>query len=404
MIEKSLPGQPHQGAMQLAPDARAAALQALSLAPKPAAPAGPVGELTDRVLVHACFDTGYQLLDLLPSDVSGLVLRGAKANSGITKLRHNRYQGALVPDPEGYTRAAATEDEPFALPTEGGLFPVSLNDVLQAQLDAGATAAMTPTGYLPAGQPAPLKAAARLVERLDRDDFLFSVPIAVAWLSHDHFPQLLAILKRLTVPKAIMLGGQYDPMDRKKGVVANLRRLVAEAGHVAVFRTDLTAFDAMSHGAFAASIGTGGSLRHVVPFGQIPLAGKGKEKDRSPSVLFPELMSFHKGNLLAERFANLETPPACWCGSCHGRKLDTFLDKPDSLAAHAHGVHIWNEWGAEMRAQRVLGERAEWWQKRCQKAIDHCDTVNIEIGREDAFDAPGPLKAWAGLPIWPSTP
>ena len=155
-------------------------------------------------------------------------------------------------------------------------------------------------------------------------------------------------------------------------------------------------------GAFAASIGTGGSLRHVIPFGQKPRASK--KNDRSPSVLFAELMSFHKGSLLAQRFANVQSPPVCTCGSCRGRKLDTFLDKPDSLAAHAHGIHIWNEWGAEMRAQRVLGERAEWWKERCQKAVDHCDTVNIEIEQEGAFVPPGPLAAWASLDAWPTTP
>lgn len=383
-------------------DARAAALQALSLAPRPMAPEGPAGLLTDRVLVHACFDTGYKLLDLLPQDVSGLVLSGKKACRGIKQLRRNRYEGVLVADPEGYTQANATEDDPFVLPNDG-LFPLSLNDVLQAQLDAGATVAMTPTGYLPAGEAGPLKAAADIVKRLKRNDFLFSVPIGVAWLTNEHYPQLRAILSDVKAPKVVLVGGQFDPFDRNKDAVANLRRLVAEAGHVAVFRTDLAAFDVMSHGAFAASIGTGGNLRHVVPYGQIRRASKKKddeEPDRSPSVLFPKLMSFHKGSLLQHRFSNVAQPPKCKCGSCRGRSLDTFLDKVDSMDAHAHGVHIWNRWSDEMRSNRTLGERAQWWKELCRNAVDHCTTVNVEIKQEGAFNAPSTLKVWAKLPAW----
>ncbi|MET9225683.1 hypothetical protein [Lentzea sp. NPDC003310] len=387
-----------------AEDTRAAALDALSRAPRPLVPEGRAGLLTDRMLVHACFDTGYKLLDLLPQDVSGLVLSGKKARAGIKKLRRDRYEGALVADPEGYREANATEDDPFVLANDG-LFSLSLNDVLQAQLDVGATVAMTPTGYIPAGEAGPLKAAADIVNGLDRDDFLFSVPIGVAWLTNENYPQLRAILSHVKAPKVIMVGGQFDPYERNKDAVANLRRLIAEAGPIAVFRTDLVAFDVMCHGGFAASIGTGGSLRHVVPYGQIRRAKPRKEDeppDTSPSVLFPELMSFHKGSLLQHRFSNVPRPPKCKCDSCRGRSLDTFLDKADAMDAHAHGVHIWSRWSDEMRHHRTLGERAQWWKERCRNAVDHCATVNAEIKQKDAFDAPSTLKVWANLPAWAS--
>ncbi|KOV82117.1 hypothetical protein ADL03_25665 [Nocardia sp. NRRL S-836] len=354
------------------------------------------------MLVHASFDVGYQVLGLLPADVSGLALRGAKSLTGIRELRRNQYKGVLVHDPEGYVEAAATADEPFVLPEDDGLFSVSLNDAVQAQLDAGATVAMTPTGYFLPGDADPMKVAGKMVADLDRDDVLFSVPIDVAWLTNDSFPQLVAVLSRIPVPKAILLGGQFDPMDKYRAAVANLRRLVAEGGDVAVFRTDLTAFDVMSHGAFATSIGTGGSLRHVVPLGQFPRASK--KKDFSPSVLLPELMTFHKGSLLSERFSNARRPPTCACSACNGRGLDTFLAKSDTPAAHAHGVHIWNSWIADMLGQRVLFERAEWWQSKCASAIDHCDVINAEIEQAGAFKAPRPLKAWAELPAWSPMP
>lgn len=381
---------------------RAGALLALGMSPKPLTPPGSVAALTDRMLVHASFDAGYPLLSLLPADVSGLALRGAKSLTGIRELRRNQYKGVLVHDPEGYSAAAATTDEPFVLPKDHGLFGVSLNDALQAQIDAGATVAMTPTGYFLAGDADPMKVAGDIVTNLGRDDVLFSVPIDIAWLTNDSFPQLLAILSRIPVPKVILLGGQFDPMDKYRAAVANLRRLVAEGGHVAVFRTDLTAFDVMSHGAFATSIGTGGSLRHVVPFGQFPRASK--KKDFSPSVLLSDLMTFHKGSLLADRFANAQQPITCACSACNGRGLDTFLAKSDTFAAHAHGVQIWNSWLTDLLSQRVLFERAEWWQRKCASAIDHCDVINAQIEQPGAFKAPRPLKAWAELPAWSPMP
>lgn len=378
--------------------ARAQALHALGLQPKPSAPPGPVGALTDRILVHASWDAGRQLVDLLPTDSSGLMLSGAEAATGVKELSRRGHAGSRLIDPEGYRLAAATADAPFAL-QDDGLFAVTLEMVLDGQRDAGATAAITPTAFFRAGNADPLKKAADVVTDLDRDDVILAAPLDIAWFNNEHFPQLLAILRQLMVPKLVFLGGQFDPMERYKSGVANLRRLVSEAPYIGVARTDLTAFDAMTHGAFVASIGTGGSRRHVVPFGQVPISSK---KDYSPNVLLPEVMSFYKGSVLAERFANTE-PPTCSCPSCNGRALDTFLSRDDSAAAHAHGVHTWNPWIAEMRRQRTLAERAEWWQQRSVDAAAYCDILNARIEQEGAFEAPGPLKAWADLPMWPVT-
>ncbi|TQM83046.1 hypothetical protein FHX81_5459 [Saccharothrix saharensis] len=379
--------------------ARAQALHALGLQPKPSAPPGPVGALTDRVLVHASWDAGRQLVDLLPTASSGLMLSGAEAATGVKVLSRRGHAGSRLIDPEGYRLAAATTDAPFVLQDGDGLFDMTLDMALDGQRDAGATAAITPTGFLPAGNADPLKKAADLVADLDRDDVILAMPLDIAWFNKEHFPQLLAISRQLVVPKLVFLGGQFDPMGRYKSGVANLRRLVSEAPYIGVARTDLNAFDAMTHGAFVASIGTGGSRRHVVPFGQMPISSK---KDYSPSVLVPGLMSFYKGSVLAERFANAE-PPKCFCPSCNGRALDTFLSRDHSAAAHAHGVHTWNSWISEMHQQRTLAERADWWQQRSVEAVAYCDVLNVRIEQEGAFEAPGPLKAWAGLPSWPVT-
>jgi hypothetical protein len=196
----------------------------------------------------------------------------------------------------------------------------------------------------------------------------------------------------------VFLGGQFDPMERYQDAVANLRRLVAEAGHVAVLRTDLTGFDVMSHGAFATSIGTGGSLRHMIPFGEFARASK---QDRSPSVLFGELMSFHKGSTVQDRFADTRAP-VCRCPACRGRALDTFLAGDDTVPAHQHSMCTWGAWIDELHTQRTLADRATWWRNRCANAVTYADVVNTQINQPEAFRAPEALRAWAELPTWPS--
>lgn len=375
---------------------REVALRALADRPIPDAPAGPASALTDRVLVHTSWDAGQKLLDVvLSSNAGGFVLRGSKASNGVQQLKREGFDGVLLIDPESYDEAVATADAPFVLPKDT-LYEVTLDEILNGQRACGATVALTPTGYLRAGDSTALKAAADVVAALGRDDVLFSVPIDIAWLGNDHIGQLIAVLARLKAPKAVFLGGQFDPLDRYKAAVANLRRLVAEAGHVAVLRTDLTGFDVLCHGAFATSIGTGGSLRHIIPFGEPPRSSN--NKDQSPSVLYPDLMAFFRGRTLATRFANI---PAPRCQACGDRALDTFLAKKDSLAAHAHGVHSWSEWIADMTDQPTLADRAIWWRNRCGGALAEYGVVNARVDQPEGFEAPKALRAWATLPAWP---
>jgi hypothetical protein len=393
----SLP-QPRSSSDQLAQ--REAALQALASQPAPSTPPGAVAVLANRVLLHTSWDTCRKLLPVLPDEIGGLVLQGVRAGTGIKELRKAGFARKIVIDRRGYALANATEDDPFVLHREDQLFDLTLEQDLQSQRDAGADVALTPTGYLPAGDSDALRAAIHGVAALDRDDVVFSVPLGVAWFTDEHISHLIAELSRLTVPKAVFLGGQFDPMKQYKAAVVNLRRLVAEAGDVAVFRTDLTGFDAMSHGAFATAIGSGSGLRHVVPFGQAPQIGK-QDDDDSPSLLFGELMSFHRGSTLQDRFGNTR-PPVCTCRACgpEGRALNTFLHNSDSVAAHQHTLCTWAPWITDLLAQPTLRDRAVWWRNRCIGAIMHADAFNTQIKQPGAFTAPETLQAWAELPAW----
>lgn len=377
---------------------REANLQTLSRQPTPYAPTGAAAVLTDRFLLHTSWSTGSRLRATLPDAIGGFVLRGAEAGAGVRQLRSDGFDRPLIVDPEGYCRGLATEDEPFVVDPaeEETLFPLTLEDVLQGQRQCGATVALTPTGYLRAGDSDALRSAVRAAARIERDDVMFSVPLDVAWLTDEHIAHLIAVLAGLPMPKAVFIGGQFDPMKRYRQAVTNLRRVVAEAGHVAVFRTDLTGFDAMSHGAFTASIGTGGSLRHTIPYGE---RRRARKKDPSPSVLFGDLQSFHKGSTLAERFANAR-PPVCACCACDGRAIDTFVALEDQLPAHQHTMCTWASWIPDLLAQPTLGDRAAWWRNRCAAAVAHAEILSAQIKQPEAFSAPTSLRAWSDLPAW----
>lgn len=379
---------------------RQVTLTALGDRPAPDAPSGPAGALRDRILVHTGWRDAPKLLDAIPAAHSGLVLPGtASGFKAALKLRETgSYDGMLLIDPEGYTEAVATEEAPFVRPGDA-LFALTIDEVLARQRTCGTAVVLTPTGYLRAGDSDALKAAAAAAAALDHDDVVFSVPIDVAWLAEDHIDLLIAVLERLPLPKAVFIGGQFDPLKRHRGAVANLRRLVAEGGHVAVLRTDLTAFDVLSHGAFAASIGTGGSRRHIIPFGEKPIAGTGKETDQSPSVLFGDLMAFYKGSTLKDAYQNA-IAPACPCPACDGRHLDTFRTAKDSAAAHRHGIHTWCGWLTELLGQPTVLDRANWWHNRSLAAVTQNEIVNVRLERPDALKLPKTLDAWANLAAW----
>jgi hypothetical protein len=117
-------------------------------------------------------------------------------------------------------------------------------------------------------------------------------------------------------------------------------------------------------------------------------------------VLFGELMSFHKGSTLQEKFANTRRPPTCDCPACQGRALDTFLAVEDALATHQHNMCTWAAWITDLITQRTLADRATWWRNRCIDAAAQAGLVNIQINQPEAFTAPPTLQVWADLPSW----
>lgn len=118
-----------------------------------------------------------------------------------------------------------------------------------------------------------------------------------------------------------------------------------------------------------------------------------------PSVLVSELLRFIRTTSLDEKFAN-SSPPSCSCSTCRGRKLTRLLDPTeDKLEARRHNIAVWSHLMHTL--QRELprrADRAEWWKKRCQVAVNHHELFNDQLRNPKAFKPQAVLTRWANLP------
>lgn len=352
----------------------------------------------DRILLQVSTRRLGRTRDLLPEleAAGGLVLSGNGSAVKVGELREEGHDGVLLADPAMYINAFATADEPFHEPVKHDQPSLSgpLEDAVTLQLERGVSAVLTPTGYIRAEDSGALRAAARAVAALDDPRVIFVVPIDVAWLRDDCVSQLMAILAAVPGRKALMLGGQMDPLSRFKAAVSNVRRLVAEVPQVALMRADIAAFGAFAHGAQFAAFGMGSSQRHIVPPGQ-PVKSFNPD---TPSVLFPELMHFLLGQTLAGRFANAVRVPSCACRTCAGQALDRFTSRDTELEAISHNVRILAGWSRSLVTVPSGADRAAWWQDQCTSAVGRYAVLNTEIRQPDAFKVPKQLARWAGSP------
>ncbi|MEU6756530.1 hypothetical protein [Streptomyces sp. NPDC046685] len=360
--------------------------------------------LQGRVLLHENALNLPRPRPALDDDFSGVVMTGAKADERAFHLRSTAgYEGTLLIDSAPYTSYVATADEPFMVPADE-LF-ASVDTALAFQKVRGASAALTPTGYIPPADSKTLKAVMREANKIERADTVVTLPIDVTWLNRENISQLIAVCTKIRHPKALILFRQFDPLEQTKDIPANLRSLLASVEHTALLRTDLAALDAMAHGAFCAGIGVQSSLRHALPPGEKAQVGM-PAGPIYPNVLMPELMCFKGAASLATLYSNAD-PATCACEECDGRGLDRFClsDGETRREADNHTVLTWSDWVTEMAGYRPGAPRKSWWRDKCAAAVDRYALENQRIGLgaspRSGFQAPSPLKAWATLPVAP---
>ena len=375
-----------------APPVRGAARQA---------PASAQELLADRMLLQiSSRRVGYFAGHLYPNR-SGLILSASTAESTsdpsvkTAELRRNEHGGIVLVDPARYLTHTASAEQPF-IPADEGALPFGvLEESALTQLERGADAAITPTGYIEAEDSAALIAAAAQVTALNHPRLVFAVPISNAWLRGSALDQLTAVLKDVPGVKALMFGGQQDPIGALKHGVANLCTLIEQVPHLALMRTDIAAFGALAQGAAFAAFGMGSTQRHIVPPGQ--QANHSERSGFSPSVLFPELKTFSLGETIARRFA--VTPedqvPACKCGICGGKLIDRFTKKENEREAMGHNVAVMMGWAGQLAAAADRKNAPTWWAEACTEAVEQHGVINRLAKSPDGFKVDAQLAQWA---------
>ncbi|MFY1596014.1 hypothetical protein [Micromonospora sp. WMMD737] len=332
----------------------------------------------DRIFLLTRPRGAWAVPQYLDPSITGFALCGPTGEQRIGELS-GRRRLPVVADLAHYEKNTASPEAPM-------LFPETLfgRDGFFDDMRARANSAIfTPTAYVEAGEPAALKAVRAAAQDVARTDVVVVVPLDVTWLRDNKIDQLIAILKAIPHPIALVLGGQYNPTDSYADIMRNLRRVYQEVGRVGPWRTDpVTALDAMAQGGMFAGIGSSGSLRHLVPPGQPTKI----TKRFKPSVFIPELLHFFRADTLTERWANVDPLP-CWCTVCAGRGLDRF-DSNDTAVdteARAHNAASWSALWAQMRALPTGIERQRWLAERIRLAHLAYETENERIQQANAF-------------------
>lgn len=364
-----------------------------SLPAQPVTPRLPA-HLASRALVYLLPAKIPAVLPHLDSRRSGLILAGDGTTKAMRALLGGGVSFPVLIDPEGYDRTATCE-APFSLPGSDGMFASTLDEVLDAQIQLGAAAALTPTGCIPVAGTDVLKAAISEFGELDRADSIFVAPLHISLLGRSYFSQTSAILASLGKPVALVLVCQGNPLDHSKDIIPNLRAL---AGRVPLMpiRTDFNGLDLLGWGAICTAIGTGGSVRHAVDPAEKNRAFK---MGTAPSVLWPELLTYYKGSTIAEFFGAREhLAPACMCAACGGRRLTRFLRRDQQDEAIAHSIASWSPLAAQLLAATTVRERAEFWRNRCTDAIAQHQAVLDRLQRLDGLTLQPSLRRWAAVP------
>lgn len=318
------------------------------------------------------------------------MVAGNKAVSMVKNLRRAHRDLLLLIEPASHAGEVATEEAPFILPpSEGELFSVSLDEVLDGQRSNGADIAITPTGYIRPQDSDALKAVIREGNALQRNDVVILMPVHYTWLLKDELLQIIAVIKMSRHPVALALGDQQDPLDHK-GVPAGLRLLVREAPNTILWRTDLAAFDALAHGAFAAAVGVLPSLRHVVEPGERGFSPN--PGDRTPRVLVGQLLRYVKASRMQQEWFASAEPWTCGCPACEGGAIDRFEgNTDDKSAAHLHNLLMINTLHEELLKIGHTGRRLWWMDQLVEAKIQH-EVLSSHTGR--IVKLPNVLEKW----------
>ncbi len=374
--------------------------------PSPAsdhAPTDPLAAVRGRVLLHVK-GTKNAPLDHIDPRSGGVVFSGQDAAKRLADFVtvQGRDDCPMVLDPSAYERHFATVAEPFALREPTLFHDEGLQGTLEQWEECTADLVLTPTRYLDVGENGAraLEEAVSQINATDTSRVAFAVPVDARWLTQ-RLDELVSLLRRVRIPKALILGSKDKPASSKQNAQA-LRRIFSEVEETALLRIDLAAVDAMVHGASFASIGDTASTRRAFPPGERSF--NPDPSDTSPNVLVPDLLGYFRGSTLADHLRadslRCSCPPCADSGENEGagrvgRSLVQLQDSADTPRAHAHNLAVWSGLWWELSGSHVPACRSRW-REKCACALQNHEEYSRRVSPvRDKFRPSKALEYWA---------
>lgn len=328
---------------------------------------------------------------LINASAGGAFLVGEDAPKYLPQIRRDNPGLPLIVEPRALRKHWATPDEPFKGSGDATSFQLSLDAELDWQrMDSDL--AITPTGQIRKNDSPALKAALKEVNKLDRTDVLFALPMSSGWLSDDQLvKQLIAVINRSHHPVLLGFADSGNPVGSMVRARA-YRRIFQEATvPVVAYRTDLVGFDALAHGAIASAIGSYPSLRRLTTVG-----GRGRSIDRedmSPHMLITDMLRFVRStHMRREWFAGVASIQ-CFCVICRGQDIDRLHgEEAERRIGHNHNVVAVDNLYSSYVGLDEAGRRALW-ARQTAGALDTYPQLETHIGRSLKIDSL--LKVWA---------
>ncbi|AQZ69782.1 unnamed protein product [[Actinomadura] parvosata subsp. kistnae] len=274
-------------------------------------------DLHERLLIQVSVRDVYDATALAGHPRSGLVFTGQAGHDAIRMVRRAGYDGPLLADRRRYAGSARVR----------GTARLSA-DWIADQVEAGATAPLTDSGYISKGDHKALNSI--LDQSLHWEGAIAVLPVHARWVTNDR-ATLLRTIADYGSPVALVIedGPPHRPLP------------------FPLLSTGIAALGALAYGADWAAIGVREVLRHLYPEPHETQGGWRRGGARSAFV--PDRLEF----VPVERLGD----GTCACSTCQGRPL-RHLTESDELHVNTHNAKV-----LHVLHNRLLRSthREHWW-------------------------------------------
>ncbi|HEX4813724.1 MAG TPA: hypothetical protein VFV66_13335 [Nonomuraea sp.] len=281
-------------------------------------------DLHDRLLVQVSVRDVYDAVALAGHPGSGLVFTGLAGHDAVRMARRGGYDGPLLADRRRYAGSARVR----------GTAPLS-PDWIADQVEAGATAPLTDSGYIGEGDHEALHSV--LEQALRWSDAIAVLPVHARWVAEDR-PALVRVIAGYGARVALVVedGPPYRPLPYP----------LLSAG--------VPALAALAYGAEWAAVGVREVLRHLYP--EPHEARGGWRRGGARSAFVPERLEFVPVERLGDGM--------CGCSTCRGRPLRHLADA-EELQVNTHNAKVLHR-----LHNRLLrsAHRERWWRELTESA------------------------------------